>query len=262
MKTLFKFILLILFVCGTPGFCAEKVLVLPADIVGGKENVYRFPEASEMIALDTINYLNRTGKISAQSLREVWGKINADITFKSVVNNSLVQYKNTGQTDFTRYKKVSQEFGVNYILIISSNVVTKENSMKRGLWEILQLGSNFDIRYPFELETRATLIDVSSELVMWSRVYSKEITNNNGVFAAKTYSQALEHLENAKMYSRDMLSADIAQNVVLKFYPKSIRDLPRANPPKDAMPVMRYDNRAPKPIKIDEMDYGEIIFGL
>ena len=74
-------------------------------------------------------------------------------------------------------------------------------------------------------------------------------------------------LENIRMYSRDIISKDIAQNVTLRFFPKSIRPIDKKYSNSDDGGILRYEKNIPStqtektPQKPDDY-YGEMIFGI
>jgi hypothetical protein len=136
------------------------------------------------------------------------------------------------------YKKIRKEFGTPYLLTISSK------ADKRDPWEVALVGADA----VFELETNAVLLDTSSGLVMWSRSYKKKF------LAAQSYCQ----LENIRMYSKDIAAPDIAQNVTLRFFPKTIRT-PGQNVEGGGV---RYDGQKPKSKIDNDGFYGDMMFSL
>jgi hypothetical protein len=224
MKLLIKLFLVMIFVAPVaPVVYAETInlLVLPDEA---------FPTVSGIAAGDVADCFNKTAKIHAYI--------------------SPVKYKSSGKLDFTAYKRLAVPN--DYVLVISSYVVTGENKIKRDLREVMQLAQAFGIQYPFELETSVLLIDSPNDLVMWSKTYRKNLTNNHDKFTP-------EEIENIKMYSKDILSQDIVQNITLRFFPKSIRPIDVS--PQTA-PVLRYDTTPAIKPSISPENYGEIIFGM
>lgn len=202
--------------------------MLPSDA----ENRFGFPEVSQIVSSDVIRYFNKTGKIHSPELSGL--RLNQD------------------------YHTTSEESGTDYVLLISAYVTTKENKIKRSLWEVFQIGTNFSTVYPFMLEINAVLINPRNDIVIWSRVYNKKITNRQDVFCNDPYEQ----FENIKMYSRDIVSPDIVQNVTLRFFPKTIRPFAQRQSEGNGL---RYDRGVPqkreKP-NIGPDSYGEMIFSL
>jgi len=272
MKSILKIFILILIFAANPVFSAANsdsiaVLVLPVDFEEKKENYYAFSEASEIFAQDIIKNFNKTGKINSPDLYEIRQKFTQNADIRNLTVNALKKYK-TGNIDYVSFAKISEEFSTNFILIISSSVVTKETSVKRGIWEILDISSVFNISYPFKLETGALLIDTRNDIIMWSNVYTKNITNKAEYFTAQNYAQANAHLENLKMYSKDIISQDISQNIILRFFPKTINPIDiRSNDDNSAGGgALRFNKLIPQ-TKIDKKEsnigpdnYGDLIF--
>jgi len=272
MKSILKIFILILIFAANPVFSAANsdsipVLVLPVDFEEKKENYYAFSEASEIFAQDIIKNFNKNGKINSPDLYEIRQKFTQNADIRNLTVNALKKYK-TGNINYVSFAKISEEFSTNYVLIISSSVVTKETSVKRGIWEILDISSVFNISYPFKLETGALLIDTRNDIIMWSNVYTKNITNKAEYFTAQNYAQANAHLENLKMYSKDIISQDISQNIILRFFPKTINPIDiRSNDDNSAGGgALRFNKLIPQ-TKIDKKEsnigpdnYGDLIF--
>jgi len=272
MKIILKIFILILIFAANPLFSAANpnsisVLVLPVDLEEKKENYYAFPEASEIFTQDIIKNFNKTGKINSLDLYEIRQKFTQNANIRNITLNALKKYK-TGNIDYASFAKISEEFSTNFVLIISSSAVTKESSIKRGIWEILDVSTVFNISYPFKLETSALLIDTRNDIIMWSNVYTKNITNKAEYFTAQNYAQANAQLENLKMYSKDIISQDISQNIILRFFPKTINPVDiRSNDDNSTNGgALRFNKLIPQ-TKIDKKEsnigpdnYGDLIF--
>ena len=149
--------------------------------------------------------------------------------------------------------------------------MTRKSNLRRGVWEVLDLASGFDIVYPFELETNAVLIDTVNGLVMWSGSFTKKLGNNNNEFQAKSPSQAAAKLEQIRLYSKAVAAKSISQNVTLRFFPKtsnpvvSPKSMENASPSaffRMNTPIPGIDMKNPDIKGAHESDFGEIIYGL
>ncbi len=237
-------ILLCSFLC-LPCAAAQNVLVL---FDNSADNYYGFPEVSQIIASDVVGYFNESGKIRAARVVDVNKKISKNETLKNLTRGALGQYKNTKTIDYAAYRTIARDFGADYVLLILSDVD------KRSLWEVLHIASAFGTGQIVTLQTQAVLVDTRSDLVMWSRTYNKKVKHNGGDVTA--------HLENIRMYSADILARDVSQNIVLRFYPKSVRSIARDVRANNGE-VLRYDRTNPKPkSNIDAGNYGETLFSL
>lgn len=240
MKNLFKIFIIftLLFSCA---YSAE-VLVLPADILQTKENYYSFDEVSEIVANDIIHNFNDTkGKIKSPDLYDVKAGFYNNPQIKQLAQTALSKYKNSNSIDYNAFKTIGNNFKSNYVLLISSSAVTNKNSLKRSVWEVLEISTAFDTVYPYRLETSVVLLDTSNNLVMWSNNYSTKLGANDNIFASKNYAQANGEYEKIKLYSKNIVAPSASQNIVLRFYPKSIT--PVETKVQDTGGALRYDSR-------------------
>jgi hypothetical protein len=127
-------------------------------------------------------------------------------------------------------------------LIISNTVPIDKEVARRNVWEMLVLSTNFDVSYPYTMETNAVLLDTVNDLVMWSNTYTKKISDNNDNFKAPNASDAYAILEYFKMYSKDILSKSISQNIYLRFFPKTIDPQPLVNDTKPEGAYFRFES--------------------
>lgn len=258
MRVLLK--LLIIFILLIAPAYAHNILVLPSDLIQEKENYYGFNEVSEIIAQDIINNFNSTpnSKIKSFDLYIVRTKLSND----QQVKNALSKYKNN-EIDYKAFKSIANNYGCNYILLINSSVITNKNSLRRNIWEILELSTAFDITYPFRLETQTVLLDAENELVMWSNNYSTKLGTNNNHFSAKTFAQAYDEYEKIKLYSKTIVAPSVTQNITLRFFPKSIRPL-QTEIKNSTGGALKFDRTIPeKPSLKPKQDfYGEDWFGI
>lgn len=265
MKILVKVLLILALLTSFVHAITFDVLVLPSDLFNTKENYYGFEEVSEIIANDIIEDFNTSnGKIKSPDLYEVRTKLNKNSDLKQTTNNFLKKYKDTNKLDYQSIKKVGKFFNCNSVLIVSSSVVTNKSSIKRGLWEILNISSTFEIYYPYRLETSIVLLDTVNDLVMWSNNYSTKIGANDNSFSAKTYAQANEEFEKIKLYSKTVLTPSASQNIILRFFPKAIRPIDTKINENNggALNFERTIPEKPKNKNNSEPFYGDMIFGI
>ena len=271
MKYLIKIFLLITLMLPMRAYAVTfNVLVLPADILNVCNNYYCYDEASNIFAEDVIENFNSSKRIISPSLDSVRAKLSANQNLKTLTVNTLRKYNRANNIDMQAVKNISDVFDAKSVLLISSAATTKKSNMRRSIWEVLDLSSRFDIVYPYELETNAVLIDTVNGLVMWSGNYRKKLGNNNSEFKAKNPSEAALKLEQLDMYSKAIVGRSIAQNVTLRFFPKSSDPVISPKSTQNAAPSTFFRMNAPtldvfksKEIKgQNEGDFGEIIYGL
>ena len=225
---------------------AYDVLVLPVDLFQTKENYYSFDEVSEIVANDIImNFKNSNGKIQSPDIYEVRAGLNKDL--KQTAQNALLNYKNN--IDYDAFRAIGNKFKCKYVIVVSSSVVTNKNSLKRSVWEVLEISTAFKTIYPYRLETSVVLLDTANNLVMWSNNYSAKLGANDNIFAAKNYAQANGEYEKIKLYSKTVVAPSASQNIILRFYPKSIK--PVETKVEDTGGALRYDSRTIPEMKKD-----------
>lgn len=247
-----------------------NVLVLPADIVNVCNNYYCYDEVSNIIAEDVIENFGSSNRIVSPSIDLVRAKLNANPSLNTLTVNTLRKFNRANNLDMPAIKTISDAFSAKSVLLISSSAMTKKSNLRRGVWEVLDLSSAFDIVYPFELETNAVLIDTVNGLVMWSGNYKKKLGNNNNEFKAKTPSEAAAKLQQTSLYSKAVVARSIAQNVTLRFFPKTAAPVVSSKSTENASPSTFFRMNNPTPainrnteIKgTNESDFGEIIYGL
>ena len=271
----------VLICCAIPvqAIISYNVVVLPVDLMKVCANYYCYPEISEIVATDVIENFNSTGRINSPSLSYVRHILYGNTELQNVTAEVLNKYAKDNSLDFTLLKTISRAFNANSVLIISNNVPVENAYAKRNVWEMLVLSTNFNITYPYVMETRAVLLDTVNDLVMWQGNYSKKISGNSDIFVAPNASDAYAKLEYFRLYSKDILSKNISQNIYLRFFPKTIDPQPIAGETKPEGAYFRFESDANIPALQNQLiqhqrrlyseqnagegedTYGEMIFG-
>lgn len=246
-----------------------NVVVLPVDLLNVCNNYYCFPEASEILANDVVKYFNKTSKIKSPDLYEMRSVISLNQDLFDATASVVRKYDYNNTIDYPAVKKVAAKFDSKSVMLISSVVTANKGLSRRSVWEILEVSSAFDIEHPYILETNAVLIDTVNDIVMWSGNYTKEI-GTKSKFTARNSAQANSKLDNVRLYFNDILSVDIAQNAILRFFPKTIEPLDRKPVDKSELykdgSLLQFEKNMPK-IKTDnakevsQEEMGEMIFG-
>ncbi len=266
MKILVKLIVIFSLLISSVQAVTFDVLVLPADLLNSKENYYGFDEVSEIVASDIINDFNLSnGKIKSPDLYEVRAKISQDSTLKTSISNTLKKYNTDNSVDYKALKDIGKDFSCKSVLLISSSVTTNKNSLKRGIWEVLEISTAFNAEYPYRLETSLVLIDTLNDIVMWSNHYSTKIGANDNSFEAKNYAQANEILNKIRLYSKNIVAKSASQNIILRFFPKSVRTIDKSNLDNSNGGALKFDRNLPQaPLEPSENNqfYGDMIYGI
>lgn len=249
-----------------------NVVVLPVDVLNVCTNYYCFPEASEILADDIIKYFNKDNKVKSPDLYTLRAGLSANMDLYNVTASIVRKYDYNNSIDYAGIKKLARSFDAKSVLLISSVVTSNKGLSKRSVWEVLEIASVFDIEQPFTLDTDAVLIDTVNDIVMWSGSYSR-ILGEKSKFTARNASQANSKLDTLRMYFEDMVAQDIVQNVVLRFFPKTINPLERAqktdkNEIYKSGSMLQFEKKLPKPKSEEKQDVspedelGEMIFGI
>ncbi len=225
-RNLFKIfftILALLFTTKQVNAVDFNVLVLPTDLFNTCENYFCFTEPSVIASESIIQQLNSYKNISAYSLEDTRATLSQNTDLRTEASSMLNMFYTNERINFDSLKKISSAFDVKSVILVSAYVVNNETSNKRALWEILELSSAFNIAHPFTLKTNVVLTDTVNSTVMWSGKYSKNISDNNEYFVAKSLPQAASQLEKLKIYYKDFVSQTVCQNIKLRFFPKEVR---------------------------------------
>lgn len=265
MKNLLKFLIIFILLISPANAAKFNVLTLPVDLLNNKQNYYEFDESSIIFASDIIKFFNSTnGKIQSPALYEVREKLQNNPQLKQTALSSLNKYKTTNQIDYSAFKKLGTDFSCKSVLLISSSVVTNKNSKRRGMWEVLEVSSAFNTIYPYRLETSVVLLDVVNDIIMWSNNYSIKLGDNNNKFQAKNFNQANDEYEKIKLYSETVLAPSAVQNMMLRFFPKTIRPIER-DINENSGGALRFERtlpEKPKELKPRENFYGEMLYSI
>lgn len=199
------------------------LLVLPTNLFSVCDNYFCFPEVSEIVAEDVIYNLKQYPNINTQALADVRAKLYSNSILKTKTENILNKFEETDRIDFQALQEIAKEFNVKSVLLISCYAINDKTTLRRNLWNVLEISSAFKISYPFELKTNAVLTDMVNNIVMWSGKYTKSVSDTFGYYSAANQTQAMSQLEKIKQYSSGSISQTISQNVFMRFFPRDVR---------------------------------------
>lgn len=199
------------------------LLVLPTNLFSVCDNYFCFPEVSEIVAEDVIYNLKQYPNINTPALADVRAKLYSNSILKTKTENILNKFEETDRIDFQALQEIAKEFNVKSILLISCYAINDKTTLRRNLWDVLEISSAFKISYPFELKTNAVLTDMVNNIVMWSGKYTKSVSDTFGYYSAANQTQAMSQLEKIKQYSSGSISQTISQNVFMRFFPRDVR---------------------------------------
>lgn len=273
MKYLMRLILIIFMLFQGQVFAKSfDVLVLPVDLMNKKQNYYGFDDVSEIVADDVIANFGNTSYVNSINLYDVRAKLAMNQSLNSKLGQALVKYKTSGYIDYDVLKDASKEFKCNSILLINTYAISNKNGIKRSVWDVYDLLNACKVDYPFYITTNVVLLDNVNDIVMWSNTYSKSMLGEGKMVSIKNYIDADKYFENIKMYSSDIISKDISQNVILRFFPKTIRPVDNKLDIKESGEMLRFEKNIPVNPKQENQNfnndsnnkdfYGEMILGI
>jgi hypothetical protein len=87
---------------------------------------------------------------------------------------------------------------------------------------------------------------------------------NANTFSAKNYAQASAEYEKIKLYSKTIVAPSASQNIVLRFFPKSVRTI-KQETVEPSGGALRFERTLPdlqhKP-QAKEDFFGDTVFGI
>lgn len=159
--------------------------------------------ASDIIAEDIINELNKTGRIKAPLLGETMSKI----TQRNIPLYYLTffrEYKNNYNIDFVNLKRVTQNINADYILMVTSGMDIQSHFLKTTWWNKLGLAEGDPIVPTYKLSTLITLIDKKTYSIVWQDMYLRDLKADDYDLGITQFSPSYPQLAKIKKYSVTM----------------------------------------------------------
>lgn len=159
--------------------------------------------ASDIIAEDIINELNKTGRIKAPLLGETMSKI----TQRNIPLYYLTffrEYKNNYNIDFVNLKRVTQGINADYILMVTSGMDIQSHFLKTTWWNKIGLAEGDPIVPTYKLSTLITLIDKKTYSIVWQDMYLRDLKADNYDLGITQFSPSYPQLAKIKKYSMTM----------------------------------------------------------
>lgn len=210
MKKLFTitFILLTAVIClNAQAFAVVRkpptVLVLTDSGHRNGTNYIICGAASDIIAEDIINELNKTKRIKAPLLGENMSKI----TQKTLPLYHLTffkEYKYNYNVDFVNLKRVTANIPADYILMVTSGLDIQSQFLKETWWNKWGLSASEPVVPTYRLTTMLTLIDKRTYSIVWQDLYQRDLKAENADIAITQFSPSYAQLAKIKKYSKTM----------------------------------------------------------
>ncbi len=210
MKKLFTitFVLLTAVIClNAQAFAVVRkpptVLVLTDSGHRNGTNYIICGAASDIIAEDIINELNKTKRIKAPLLGENMAKI----TQKTLPLYHLTffkEYKYNYNVDFVNLKRVTANIPADYILMVTSGLDIQSQFLKETWWNKWGISASEPVVPTYRLTTMLTLIDKRTYSIVRQDLYQRDLKAENADIAITQFSPSYAQLAKIKKYSKTM----------------------------------------------------------
>lgn len=211
--------MLILFFAVQPCLAKDlKVLVLPDTLINSQLDYFVYPEASELITNDVVNYLNLAPGLNSLTVSFVKQSFEKDLKTKKLVQKTLLNFKNNYNIDFEALKQINSKFDADLILLVTTNLDTQNYFLRRTLWDLLNIPGATVVDPALKLSTQVYLINPIVSTILWQENYQKLISSRENRIIATNYSPQTEQIERIKIYSTKFLAPQITQEIQLVAY--------------------------------------------
>lgn len=159
--------------------------------------------ASDIIATDIINEMNKTGRIKAPLLGENMSRITQK-TLPLYYMTFFNDYKFNYNIDFVNLKRVTKNIPADYVLMVTSGLDVQSQFLRETWWNKWGISSSEPIVPTYRLTTMLTLIDRKTSSIVWQDLYQRDIKAENSDLAVTQFSPSYAQLAKIKKYSRTM----------------------------------------------------------
>lgn len=159
--------------------------------------------ASDIIATDIINEMNKTGRIKAPLLGENMSRITQK-TLPLYYMTFFNDYKFNYNVDFVNLKRVTKNIPADYVLMVTSGMDVQSQFLRETWWNKWGISSSEPIVPTYRLTTMLTLIDRKTSSIVWQDLYQRDIKAENSDLAITQFSPSYAQLAKIKKYSRTM----------------------------------------------------------
>ncbi len=168
MRIFIKLILILLFLqMPLSAFAQKTIAVLAADNTKVYGYSYIFGNASAMLAQDITNRFNVDNTFIAKDISQIENVRNLDLL--------KYDYRNAGIIQHEGLKKFASNTGVDYILLVTSNIDIQSHLMDNTIWCKLNIPGIDTISSNYMLYVFVTLIDAKNQNVLWQEVFENKM---------------------------------------------------------------------------------------
>ncbi len=199
-----------------PCFAATKtikVLVLPDTLAKKEMDAFIYPEASELISNDIVNYLNNVKGFSAPTVSYVKRVLYATDKSTRLTQKTMFDFKNTYNIDYMALKQINYNFRANWILLVASNMDVQNYFLRRTVWDFLNIPGAAVIDPAMRLSTQVYLIDPNKQVIVWQKNYQKLLSSRENRMIPTNFAPQTEQMEWIKRHSKMYLAPQVIQEL-------------------------------------------------
>src|SRR5574344_705975 len=139
-KFVLLFLVLISVLINNPNEARANIdlLVIPdnLEVMGTKFAIY--PESSELLAIEVLNYL-KGANLNIPSISVVRSQFNSNSRLKTTAKTMLNRFKFSYAPDFVALKQIADSFHTDYICLITTNIDIQNYVLRRTFWDFLNI---------------------------------------------------------------------------------------------------------------------------
>ena len=205
-----------MFIFAQPCFAANnsiKVLVLPDTLAKKEQDAFVYPEASELISNDIVNYLNTVKGFNAPTISYVKRVLLATDKTRRLTQKTMFDFKNTYNIDYMALKQINYNFRANWILLITSNMDVQNYFLRRTVWDFLNIPGAAVVDPAMRLSTQVYLIDPNKQTIVWQKNYQKLLSSRENRMIPTNFAPQTEQMEWIKRHSKMYLAPQVTQEL-------------------------------------------------
>lgn len=179
----------------------QKIAIFPIDKSIAPAGLMPFPNAISLISNDLENKLSKNPDFKIIDIK------NSDSIIKnkglySKYRQMLLDYKNSFILDYDTLGIISDKLGADKILIISGGFDMQTVFLKRGWLNRLEIPETNIITPTYRLNTTLTLIDAQTGLVIWEKIYKKDLDAKYYTAPSPAFGENVMATQQLKSFSK------------------------------------------------------------
>lgn len=194
------YMLAIFFMLALKADARPVVAILSDNLKPVSTNYMVYPETSNLIAQDVANLININQRLKALPVCN--SVSNAEKReFDKQILQFVKEYQYTYNLNYDILRKISDDMGADYILLISTGLDVQSSFLKETVWNKFPIAGENCVNPHYRVITQVTLIDPKHELILLERGYSKSIASKEFDLAIPEFSPSPSQLNKIKEFS-------------------------------------------------------------